>query len=313
MTTFISNNETLKNKIVKKWFWLYFFWYLSAPIWYIIRVIISNTPDVSVSDFWVFYSIISLITILYTYNDLWLTESLQYFLPKFYIRKEYNNIKTTVYFSLLIQIVTWIIIASLLWFWSDWLAQNYFKSPIASSILKYFCFYFIWTNILQVIQSIFLALQKTFEFKITGFIEAISIALFTIYFFLSGGWDIEHYSISRLLWLAIALLCSILLFLKYRKNIIRWVLKIDNSLLKKYFNYAVWALIWNSMWNIFWQIILQMVVYKLWSESAWYYSNFLSLFWIWITVLWPIRALLYPLVSEYKEKSENKSIEKLIY
>lgn len=313
MSLLAPKQQDLTKKIVKKWFWLYFFWYLSAPIWYLIRVIISNSPEVSVSDFWVFYSVISLITILYTYNDLWLTESLQYFLPKFYIHKEYNNLKTTIYFSLLIQIITWIIIASLLWFWSDRLAQNYFSSPIASSILKYFCFYFIWTNILQVIQSIFLAFQKTFEYKITWFIEAVSIALFTIYFFLSWEWNIEHYSASRLLGLVITLLFSVLLLLKYREIIVRWILKFDKGLLRKYFNYAVWALIWNSMRNIFWQIILQMVVYNLWSESAWYYSNFLSLFWIGITILWPIRALLYPLVSEYKEKSENKSIENLIY
>ena len=313
MPSLSHSEETLTNKIVKKWFWLYFFWYLSAPLWYIIRVLISNSPEVSVSDFWILYSIISLITFLYTYNDLWLTASLQYFLPKFFIRKEFNNIKTTIYLSLFTQIVTGIIIATWLWLWSDWLAIHYFHSEIAGTILKYFCFYFIGTNILQVIQSIFLSFQKTFEYQWIEFIKTLSVFLFSIYFFFIGSGNIENYSISRLWWLLIAIIIAIILYLKFRKNIIKWIFKIDNTTLKKYTKYALWALIWNSIWNLFGQIILQMVLYFLWPTDAWYYSNFLSLFFIGITLLWPIKSLLYPLVSEYDEKAEKYNIEKLIW
>ena len=73
-----------------------FFSYISVPFGYLTRLLISNSPDVSVADFWVMYSIISLVTFLYTYNDLWLTESLHFFLPRFYIKKEFNNIKTII-------------------------------------------------------------------------------------------------------------------------------------------------------------------------------------------------------------------------
>jgi hypothetical protein len=77
------------------------------------------------------------------YNDLGLTESLQYFLPKFWIKKEYNHIKTTIYLSFLVQFGTAILIALGLWFGSDWLAINYFHNPISADILKYFCLYFL--------------------------------------------------------------------------------------------------------------------------------------------------------------------------
>ena len=308
----LIKNEPLSQKLIKKWFWLYFFSYLSAPIWYIIRVIISNSPDVSVAEFWVLYGIISLITLLYTYNDLWLTESLQYFLPRFYFRKQFDNIKTTIYVSLFAQILTGIIIALWLWFGSDWLAVNYFQSEIAGKILKYFCFYFVGTNILQVIQTIFIAFQKTFEYQFVEFVKVLSIALFTIGFFFIDKWDIEFYSIARLWWIVIAIIFALLLYKKYRGWIIKWKLKRDENVLKKYVKYAMWALVWNSLWNLFWQIILQMVVYFLWVEDAWYYSNFLSLYSIGVTVLRPIRALLYPLTSEYNENSNIQWIERLI-
>jgi len=37
----IEKTTSLKEKFIKKWFWLYFFSLLSAPIWYIIKIIIS--------------------------------------------------------------------------------------------------------------------------------------------------------------------------------------------------------------------------------------------------------------------------------
>ena len=69
-------DQTLGEKLIKKWFWLYFF-VSDRTTGYIIKVIISNT--VSIADVGVLYSIIWLITIINVYNDLGLTESLQYF------------------------------------------------------------------------------------------------------------------------------------------------------------------------------------------------------------------------------------------
>ena len=115
------------------------------------------------------------------------------------------------------------------------------------------------------------------------------------------------------MWISIAIIIAILLYKKYHNSIIKWKYNRDKSVFNKYIKYTLWALIWNSIRNLFWQIILQMVVYFLWVESAWYYSNFLSLYGIGITVLRPIRSLLYPLTSEYNENSDNKSIEKLIF
>lgn len=307
----LIKDEPLQQKLIKKWFWLYFFGYLSAPLWYVIRVIISNSPDVSVAEFWVLYGIISLVTLLYTYNDLWLTESLQYFLPRFYFRKQFDNIKTTIYFSLFIEFITGIIIALWLRFGSDWLAAHYFKSESASEILRYFCFYFFGMNILQVIQAIFKSLQKTFESKCIEFIQVLSIAIFTLCFFFLW-WDIQQYSLSRILWVGIAIFFALILYSRYRKTIMKWTFKVDKTILKQYTKYAVWALLWNSIWNIFGQIILQMVLYFLWAESAGYYSNFLSLYSIWITVLRQIKTLIYPLISEYHENSNTHAIEKLI-
>ena len=301
-------DETLREKLVKKWFRLYLFSYLAVPFWYLTRLLISNSPDVSVADFWVMYSIISLVTILYTYNDLWLTESLRFFLPRFYLKKEYNNIKTTIWLSLWAQIFTSILIVCWLRLWSDWLSVNYFKNEHAWIILKYFCMYFTLTNILQVFQSIFISFQKTFENQLTSFVQMITTFLFALLCFFSWNWNIERYSIGRILWLIAWIIVAYILYRKYRKSLMQWMFRIERGVLSKYVKYALRVYIWSGIGILLWQIIQQMVLYFLWAENAWYYSNFLSLFNIWAVLVGPIMWLIFPVVSELIEKNDGHKL-----
>ena len=120
----ILQQETLSHKLISKWFWAYVFVVFTAPLGYLIRLLASNT--LSVADVWIFYGVLSLITLLYSYNDLGLTESMQYFLPKYWIEWKKWQIKNTIWLSFFMQFVTWIIIFSLLFFNAEWLAINHF-------------------------------------------------------------------------------------------------------------------------------------------------------------------------------------------
>ena len=106
----LLQDQPLGHKLMKKWFWLYFFMLLTAPVWYIIKAIISNT--LSVEDVGLFYSVLWLILLLSNYNDLWLTEALQYYLPTYRIQKAYNKYKTILYITISIQVVVWTILAA---------------------------------------------------------------------------------------------------------------------------------------------------------------------------------------------------------
>ena len=301
-------DETLSQKLIKKWFRLYFFWYLAAPLWYLVRLIISNSPEVSVADFGVMYSIISLVTFLWTYNDLWLTESLRFFLPRFYLKKEYNNIKTTIRLSLWTQLFTSLIIAACLRFWNEWLSIHYFKNEHAWIILKYFCVYFTLTNILQVFQSIFISFQKTFENQLTSFVQLMTTFIFAIFCFFSWRWNIEWYSIGWILGFVVWIIIAYFLYRRYHKTLMQWIFKIEKKVLNKYVKYALWSFMWSSVGTLFGQIIQQMVLYFLWAENAWYYSNFLALFNIWIILVGPILWLIFPLVSELFEKKDKTKL-----
>lgn len=305
----LLQDETLSQKLIKKGFWLYFFSYLIAPGGYFIRLLITNSPKVSVADVGILYSIISLVNFLNVYNDLGLTESLQYFLPKFWIQKKFNAIKTTVWVSLFIQCTTAILIACGLWFGADRLAEHYFQSENAAKILKFFCLYFLGINIFQTIQSIFIAFQKTFDFQFVEFIKIWVTLWFTIFCFFTGKQTIEWYSLNWILGLWVGILIAGFLYSrKYRYSLMQGRFERDKPMLKKYRNYALWAFIGANIGNVFAQIIQQMVIFFLGAEAAGYYTNFLSLFYIGSTLIWPIMGLIFPIVSELFEKKDQKKI-----
>ena len=77
----ILKEETLTHKLISKWFRAYVFVIFTAPLWYLVRLVASNT--LSVADIWIIYWVISLFGLLACYNDLGLTESMCYFLPKY--------------------------------------------------------------------------------------------------------------------------------------------------------------------------------------------------------------------------------------
>ncbi|PZM87329.1 MAG: hypothetical protein DLD55_01980 [candidate division SR1 bacterium] len=309
----LLQEETLSQKLIKKGFWLYLFSYLIAPGGYLIRLLISNSPEVSVADVGILYSIISLVNFLNVYNDLGLTESLQYFLPKFWIKKQYNQIKTTIWISLGVQFFTAVLIALGLWFGSDWLAAEYFQSPVAAKVLKYFCFYFLGINLFQTLQSIFIAFQKTFDYQFVEFVKIWATVGFTFFCFFTDRGSIEWYSLNWLLGLGIGiLLAGLLYWKKYRAPLMQGSFERDKPMLKQYRNYALWAFLGANIGNVFGQVIQQMVMYFLGAEAAGYYANFLSLFFIGNIVIAPIMSLIFPMVSELIEKKDHQKLSNLI-
>lgn len=97
-------DEPLGKKLIRKGFWMYLFSYLVAPAGYLIKMIVSNT--LSVEDVGVMYAVIGFVTLISVYNDLGLTEALYYFLPRFWVKKKFDYVKTSIFLSLGVQLLT---------------------------------------------------------------------------------------------------------------------------------------------------------------------------------------------------------------
>lgn len=307
----IIPDEPLQWKLVRNSVWLYFFTFLIAPAGYIIKLIVAR--ELSVEDIGLFYSILWLIGIISTYNDLGLTEALQYYIPHYLIDKEYAKAKTVLVFTRLMQFLSGILISGILYLGSDWIALHYFKTDQASLLLKYFSIYFIIINLFQVIQSLFIATQKVKRSQGIDVIRMRTIVILTV---VSAYWwllTVYTFTQWRLMGIIAAILCS-RRWLK--KNFLRlfrdYPIERNKQLIQKQRSYGLRILIGAGAGALLWQINQQIALYAFWARAAWYRTNYLSFYTIVGTITGPIISYLFPLLNELYKKGESDKI-KLLY
>lgn len=300
-------DQPLWEKLIKKWGWLYFFMLITAPVGYIIRVIISN--KLWVADVWLFYSVLWFILLLSIYHDLWLTEALQYFLPRYWIEKKYSEFKSILVLTLVAQVTIWFLIACAIYFGADRLAIHHFRSVEAAHIIRILCRYFIGVNFLAVFNTIYTAFQDTIASSLTDFSKSYSILAFTLIFWLGNTLTDTTFSVAWISWLGISLVVSSIIFLKkYRHTLQLWKIVWDPSVVKTQLKYAFWVFLWANVWTLLGQVDQQLIVNFLGPLQAWYYANFFSLVGMYSVVVGPILTLIFPIVTEIITKQQHDKL-----
>jgi O-antigen/teichoic acid export membrane protein len=188
----IDQHSNLAEKFIKKGFWLYFFSFIMAPIGYIVKIMISG--DISVSELGIIYGILSLIILLAAYNDLGLTDSLSYFIPKYIQEKRYDKVKTILVYTIIAQLITGSSIAAFFYFGAEFISTYYFGNSEAIESLKIFAFFFLGINIFQVISTFFMSIQNTFYNKVVEFLRMLFVLISCLFIFFSDLGNIVYYS-----------------------------------------------------------------------------------------------------------------------
>jgi len=295
-------DQPLGQKLIKKWFWLYFFTIFIGPAGYLVRVLISNS--ISVADVGIVYSVMWLVRILATYHDLWFTEALQYHLPKYWIEKKYNAYKTSIYLTLLVQIGSGLIIAFILFFGANFLAVHYFHSPQSAHIIKIFCLYFLWLGFYNILFSIYIAFQDIIQNRLIELIRSYSILIFSFCFLLFGNLNIINFTRSWVIWIWMALLFSFIE--KYRFTLKKWEIERSKAIINKQIKYALWVFIWANVAGLLFQLDQQFAIYFLWAQAAGYYTNYSSLIALFTIITWPILSYIFPLTTELIAKNHHE-------
>ena len=304
----IEQHQSLSEKFLRKGFWLYLFSFIIAPMGYIIKVIISG--ELSVSEVWVLYGVISLITLVSAYNDLGVTESLNHFIPRFVTQKEYGKVKSILLLSFWAQLVTGGTIAAFFFFGAEWMSQNYFKTDAAIHTLKVFALFFLGINIFQIISTFFIAIQNTFYNKLIDFVRMSFILLFVLWAVFFGETNLETFSYAWIVWLYAGIVFAVIVFFSkyYFKYLSKQKCDFSIELLRKIFWYAGLVFLGTQAWVILSQMDMQMIIYLLGTQDAGYYTNYLSIISIPFMIITPIFALLFPVFSELHSKKEYSKI-----
>ncbi len=305
------HEESLGKKFVNRGFWLYAFTFFIWPLGYITKMIISR--DLSVSEVWVIYGVISFVTLISTYNDLGCTESLNYFLPKHIINKTYGKAKYLLGLTLKIQTITSITLCLTLFFIAPWLAQAYFWNSEIVSILRISWLYFIGVNMFHIVGILFSIAQDTKLQKWVELIRMLAITIGVSILYFSGYGNTEKYMWIWISWLFIALIIAT--YWAYNKYYKVYFSKIESVFDRNertiFFRYSFATLLTSNIWMVLSQVDMQMIIYNLWTEATWYYSNYLSLMNIPFIFITPIIAFLFPVISELNSRNDKAKMRML--
>ena len=191
----MQQNRNEAHNFFRKSLWLYFFTFLAAPIGYFIKIII--TSGLSVADVGLIYSVLSLILLLSAYNDLGLTEALNYYLPRYRLEGDdgMRRTKTLLLVTVIAQFASASLISMGLYFSQDFLSVHLFHTPQAANVIIGFIPYFFLVNIFQVTTTIFMSYEEPKYPKLTEFLrQLVSFTILAWLFF--GG----NPSITSVLW-----------------------------------------------------------------------------------------------------------------
>jgi len=303
----IDQHDSTAQTFIKKGFWLYLFSFVIAPAGYIIKIILSG--DLTVSEIGILYGVMSFMLLFGAFNDFGMTESLGKFIPQFIVEKAYHKVKTVLFYALSLQCVTGIFLFLVFWFWADTISRTLFKTQEAVEIVRVFAFFFFGNNILQVTSNFFLAVQNTFVQKLCEFVRMVFVVGFVFWGSVAEMGHIVYYSRSWVLWIYVGILVSGYFFVRkyylpyFTKERIFW----DKNLFQTLFKYGFFVFLWAQVTTLVGQIDMQMILYLLNTESAGYYSNYLSLIGIPFVVIGPIFALIFPVFSQlYAQKKEGE-------
>lgn len=304
----IEQHNTLAEKFIKKWIWLYIFSFIVSPLWYIVKIIVSQ--DLAVDEIGIIYWVLSLMVLLSSFNDLWMAESLNKFIPEYITEKKYDKVKTILFYAIWAQIITGTLIFLWFYFWAEFLSLHYFQDKSSESIIKLFSFFFLWTTFFHVINVFFWAVQNTFLQKLVELFRMLFILSFTGYMFFTDTGSIFNYSLSWVLWLYFWIIVAVFFFYKNYYKVYLKDVKIIYSqrLFISIFQYALIVFLWSQAGSILSQVDMQMIIYIKWNEAAGYYTNYLSMISIPFMIIWPIFGFLFPVFSEMIAKKEFDKI-----
>ena len=199
----------------------------------------------------------------------------------------------------------------LFYFWADFLAESYFKNPIAGESIKVFSLFFLWINIFNILSQFFLAVQNTLYYKFVEFVRNIFLLLSVWVFLFLDISQLSFFSSAWVISLYWGLIFAILLFLKkyYSPYLESEKVIWSKDLAKSFFSYALVVFLSAQIWVFLSQIDMQMIILLLSTSEAGYYSVYLSLITIPFLLIGPIFSFLLPIFSEL---SAQKSYDKIL-
>lgn len=148
----------------------------SAFIVYLTRVFLAH--NLTIEEYGLFYAVFTFVIFISLFQDFGLRGALVKFIPEWKVKKKPENIKNGIVTVFLFHFIVALIIVFLLFLFSDFLAEYYFRNQMASLLLKILSIYILITIFDELLKRAFQGFQRMDLFS---FMEAgKTVIIFTL-------------------------------------------------------------------------------------------------------------------------------------
>ncbi len=171
-------------KGLKGLFALFVLGVLANIIGYFTRLVLTRT--ISVEQYGLFYSVLSLIMFLMMFSNLGYGNALVKYVSKFKTLNKLSLLKFTIKFTSTIRVVIVFILGLLLFVFARTLETNFFKSAGSHILIYIFALIIIFMVFNQIISRIFNAIQNNLFMGLVDFTQKVLFFVFVLLLFFLG-------------------------------------------------------------------------------------------------------------------------------
>jgi len=161
---------------------------LASAATYFTRIILARS--LSPAEYGLFYSVFTLVIFFLFFRDLGQDAALTRYIAKYRVTNNYAYVKTVIISVFSMQLVSSLILISVFYWLTPYLAQYYFKDSRAVLLLYLMLGYVFFSVFYRILKCTFQGFQKTFFFSLFDASKLFLIFILS-YIFLKLGWGVS--------------------------------------------------------------------------------------------------------------------------
>ncbi|MDI6820365.1 MAG: flippase [Candidatus Hodarchaeaceae archaeon] len=283
----------------------------SGFIAFFLRMFLARS--LSVAEYGLFYAIFALISIFGMFRDLGLGAALVKYIPEFAVRKQFDNIKSSVAILVLLQALLAFPITAALFLFSDQIAIAVFGTESASQIIKFLSIWFFTMIFFYTFQPTFQGFQNMPIYASMEFFNIFFVLLFAVLFLSVWGLGLGGVAFAYLCSsLALAVLGSII-FLKKYFHVFKEKAQITKPLMTKLLKFGLPVFLSTlGIFILVYTDTIMITLFRTLKEVGFYQAAQPAAHILWYFPM-ALTTVLFPMISELWVKREEKLLGQTLH
>lgn len=217
---------------------------IAAFLGYLVRFILAR--NLTVEEFGLFYAVFAFLALLSLVKTLGYDRALIKFIPELLHKKRKDQIKSSIIFVSIIQLITNTIIITLVYLLANYLSLHFFKAAEASLVLKLLAIGFFIDSFVVIIKFCFQGFKNMVLFSVLDLIRMLSLVAIILIGINTGLGLLSPVVAYLLVPLILLFIFGFIFVKKVFPEIFKVNLIMDMKLFKKISKYSIFIMLTSS-------------------------------------------------------------------